>query len=95
MDMRIPPLESKTMLQTWVEPSEVQRLRGEIGRASSPQARESGDSRGSARADSLNSFQTTLTPNPEKQILLCSETRRNMFLNVLLKCFQVPVPVVW
>ena len=38
-------------------------------------------------------------PNPEPQtvlyILLCSETRRTVFLNVLFKCFQVPVPVVW
>ena len=40
------------------------------------------------------SFETTLTPNPEVlQILLCNETPRNMFSNVLFKRFQVPEPV--
>ena len=28
-------------------------------------------------------------------MLLCNETVKNMFLSVLFKRFQVPVPVVW
>ena len=42
----------------------------------------------------LNSFQTTLTPNPGNNYY-CNTTIINMFLNVFSKCFQVPVPVVW
>ena len=38
-------------------------------------------------------------PNTEPrkviQTLLCNETIKSMRLNVLSKCFQVPVPVVW
>ena len=44
-----------------------------------------------------NSFQTTVSPNPEKFYKYHSVTKQaeHMFLNVLSKCFQVPVPVVW
>ena len=46
----------------------------------------------------LNSFQSTLTPNPEKLYECYSVTKPyiiSMCLNVLFKCFQVPVAVVW
>ena len=46
----------------------------------------------------LNSFQTTLTPNPNKSYKHRSVTKHQkeyMLLNVLFECFQVPVPVVW
>ena len=45
----------------------------------------------------MNSFQTTLTPNPKKLYKFRSVIKqdKNMNLNTLSKCFQVPVPVVW
>ena len=64
--------------------------------------RRSGASRGGAglsgtsMLDRWTNLQTTLTPNPEKFCKYnCDETRRNIILNVLSKCFQFPVPVVW
>ena len=30
-----------------------------------------------------------------REILLCNETTKTICLNVLFRCFQVPVPVVW
>ena len=42
---------------------------------------------------SVNSFQTTLTPKP--YMLLRKETVIIWLLNVLFKCFQVLVQVVW
>ena len=47
----------------------------------------------------FNSFQTALSPNTEKQLIinvtLANETTRNKLLDVLSKRFQVPVPVAW
>ena len=48
------------------------------------------------KARFMSSFQTTLTPNPEKLYTYYSvKKHRNMILNVLSKRFQVLVPVVW
>ena len=45
----------------------------------------------------LHSFQTTLTPDPEKLFKHDPGTKqlKNICLNVLFNCFRVPVPEVW
>ena len=45
-----------------------------------------------------NSEQFPDHPNPKRiyvEISFCTETRGNVLLNVLFRCFQVRVPVVW
>ena len=46
---------------------------------------------------SWSSFQTTLTPKPEKfcQRMLRDRTTRDVCSNALSKCLQVPAPAVW
>ena len=45
----------------------------------------------------VNSFQTTLTPNPEKSYKYypAIKQHKTCVLNVLFKCFQLPVSAVW
>ena len=46
---------------------------------------------------SVNSFQTTLTPNPDKSYtnITLQQNNQNHVLNVLSEGFQVPMPAVW